>query len=114
MTLNSVKDEATYQAMKSAGKLKANELYLVQNDGGGTPTFSVQTLTLTSGATNAQDNSGLLRNNNPLVFYNGILMIPSVNYTVDTSVAAPAAKIVLSDFTAEANDVITLVGLVMN
>ena len=105
LAINLVQDEATYNSLKDKGMVKDNEFYFIQGNVKTTPVFSVKTFILDDGATEIIDESGLIKKN-PLVFYNGILMVDNINYTITYS----ANKLTLMDFTAEKDDVMTLVG----
>lgn len=71
------------------------------------PTFSMETITLTEGAT-AVTLTKTFSTSAMMVFYNGLLINNGVHYTFSNK------TITLSDFTAEADDIITVIGLASN
>lgn len=105
LVINNVKNEAVYNTMKNNELINPDELYLIQGVAI-TPSIEVLTFTLTNEQTSITDTSGLL-SKNPLVFYNGLLMVINLNYTISGN------TLTLSNFSAEESDVITLVGIKM-
>lgn len=71
------------------------------------PTFSLETVTLTEGATSA-NLTKTFSATAMMVFYNGLLINNGIHYTFS------GKTITLSDFTAEANDILTVIGLASN
>ena len=105
LVINNVKNETIYNTMKDNELINSDELYLIQGVAI-KPSIEVLTFTLANEQISITDTSGLL-SKNPLVFYNGLLMVINLNYTINGN------TLTLSDFSAEESDVITLVGIKM-
>lgn len=71
------------------------------------PTFSMETITLSAGATSATLTKTFSATA-MMVFYNGLLINNGIHYTFSNK------TITLNEFSAEADDIITVIGLASN
>lgn len=102
LTINRIPSKKIYNQMAKQGLINDNELYIITNNNNDYYKYTFTAIDKQSSFTIPFDYEDSETLN---VFYNGILMINNLNYKISDK------KIQLIDFTANANDTITVMGI---
>lgn len=105
LIINKVPSKSIYEQMIQDGKVNDNELYLIQEEYN---PFFKYVIKAAAGQSSFTLPIEIQNTNNLNVFYNGLLLIETVNYSISNNI------ITLLGFTAEANDYIVAFGLNYN